>query len=52
MQAVQSDFNNMCCIQSLGKRNFKHASVQNPERKKNGGGSAGGWHSWVEFWKI
>ena len=40
MQAVQSDFNNMCCTQSLGKRNFKHFSVQNPERK-NGGGSQG-----------
>ena len=42
MQAVQRDFNNMCCIQYLGKRNFKHFSVQNPERKKWRGTEEGG----------
>ena len=34
MQTVQRGFNNTCCIQYLRKRNFKHFSVQNPERKK------------------
>ena len=45
MQAVQRDFNNMCCIEYLGKRNFKHFSVQNPERKKMEGGGRRGFEA-------
>ena len=39
MQAVQSDFNNMCCNQSLGKRNFKNTFLYRmlKEKKMEGG---------------